>query len=360
MKNKITWISSALLLTVLTLFVWFYPKSDFSESERRVLAPMPELSAESIFSGDFTNGFEEYATDAFPFRDAFRAIKAYTSKYAFNLSDNNGVIVKDGHLTKLDYPMNTPMLDHASERFQFIYDTFLRDANTNVYFSIVPDKNFFLDTLKLDYSALVSYMKEKTPYMNYIDVFPLLSLDDFYRTDSHWRQECIRDTAEHIASEMGADISAEYTENVLDVPFYGVYAGQSAMKVSPDTIKYLTNDILNNVSVTSFDTGRPETSYVYNFEKANGRDPYELFLSGNNALLVVENPAAKEKRELVIFRDSYASSLAPLLVPAYSKITLVDIRYIQSAMIGSFVDFQNSDVLFLYSSSLLNSSLAMK
>lgn len=360
MKNKITWISSALLFAVLTLFVWFYPKSDFSESERRVLAPMPEISAESIFSGDFSNAFEEYATDAFPFRDAFRAIKAYTSKFVFNLSDNNGVIVKDGHLTKLDYPMNTPMLDHASERFQFIYDTFLRDANTNIYFSIVPDKNFFLDTLKLDYSALVSYMKEKTPYMSYIDVFSLLSLDDFYRTDSHWRQECIRDIAEHIASEMGADISAEYTENVLDVPFYGVYAGQSAMNVSPDTIKYLTNDILNNVSVTNFDTGRPETSYVYNFEKANGRDPYELFLSGNNALLVVENPAAKEKRELVIFRDSYASSLAPLLVPAYSKITLVDIRYIQSTMIGSFVDFQNSDVLFLYSSSLLNSSLAMK
>lgn len=360
MKNKITWISSALLLTVLTLFVWFYPKSDFSESERRVLAPMPELSAESIFSGDFASGFEEYATDAFPFRDAFRAVKAYTSKYGFNLSDNNGVIVKDGHLSKLDYPVNTPMLDHAAERFQFIHDTFLRDANTNIYFSIVPDKNFFLDALKLDYSALVSYMKEKTPYMSYIDVFPLLSLEDFYRTDSHWRQECIRDIAEHIASEMGADISAEYTENILDIPFYGVYAGQSAMKVTPDTIKYLTNNILNNVSVTSFDTGRPETSYVYNFEKANGRDPYELFLSGNNALLVVENPAVKETRELVIFRDSYASSLAPLLIPAYSKITLVDIRYIQSAMIGSFVDFQNSDVLFLYSSSLLNSSLAMK
>ncbi len=360
MKNKITWISSALLLTILTLFVWFYPKNDFSESERRVLAPMPALSAESIFSGDFANGFEEYATDAFPFRDVFRSVKAYTSKYVFNLSDNNGVIVKNGHLTKLDYPINTPMLDHAAERFQFIYDTYLRDANTNVYFSIVPDKNFLIDTLKLDYSSLVSYMQKKTPYMRYIDIFPFLSLDDFYRTDSHWRQETIVDIAEHIASEMGADVSVEYTENVLNIPFYGVYAGQSAMNVTPDTIKYLTNDILNNVSVTSFDAGRPENSYVYNFEKANGRDPYELFLSGNNALLVAENPAAKENRELVIFRDSYASSLAPLLIPAYSKVTLVDIRYIQSGMVGSFVDFQNSDVLFLYSSSLLNSSLALK
>ncbi|MBQ8004549.1 MAG: hypothetical protein IJ299_05615 [Oscillospiraceae bacterium] len=313
-----------------------------------------------MFSGDFAAGFEEYATDAFPFRDVFRAAKAYTSKYVFNLSDNNGVIIKDGHLSKLDYPLNTPMLDHAAERFGFIYNAYLKNAGANIYFSIVPDKNIFLDTLKIDYGKLVSYMCEKTPYMNYIDVFPLLSLDDFYRTDSHWRQECIGDIAEHLASQMGADISAEYTENVLDVPFYGVYAGQSAMKTKPDTIKYLTNDILDRCTVTSFDTGKPEAAHMYNMEKANGRDPYELFLSGNNALLVVENPNAKETRELVIFRDSYTSSLAPLLVPAYSKITLVDIRYIQSAMLGNFVNFENADVLFLYSSSLLNSSLAMK
>ncbi len=360
MKNKIISLSSAILLTALTLFVWFYPKSDFSESERRVLAPLPEVSAESIFSGDFAAGFEEYATDAFPFRDAFRSVKAYASEYIFNLSDNNGVIKMNGHLSKLDYPMNTPMLDHAAERFEFIYDAYLRTADANVYFSIVPDKNYFLDTLKIDYSALVSYMRERTPYMSYIDVFPMLALDDYYRTDSHWRQECIGDIAEHIADKMGADISAEYTENVLDVPFWGVYAGQSAMKTEPDTIKYLTNDILDACSVTSFDTGRAENAHMYNMEKASGRDPYELFLSGNNALLVVENPNAKEERELVIFRDSYASSLAPLLVPAYSKITLVDIRYIQSTMLGSFVDFEKSDVLFLYSSSLLNSSLAMK
>jgi hypothetical protein len=87
---------------------------------------------------------------------------------------------------------------------------------------------------------------------------------------------------------------------------------------------------------------------------------YELFLGGNSPLVTIENPNAKEEKELVIFRDSFASSLAPLLIPGYSKISLVDIRYMQSDYVGNFVDFENADVLFLYSPSLLNAASAFK
>ena len=62
----------------------------------------------------------------------------------------------------------------------------------------------------------------------------------------------------------------------------------------------------------------------------------------------------------MIFRDSFTSSLAPLLLETYSKITLVDTRYVQTAMLGYFLDFTNQDVLFIYSTGLLNNSLALK
>ena len=42
------------------------------------------------------------------------------------------------------------------------------------------------------------------------------------------------------------------------------------------------------------------------------------------------------------------------------KITVVDIRYIQSGFVGNFVDFDKGDVLFLYSTTLLNNSMAMR
>ena len=56
----------------------------------------------------------------------------------------------------------------------------------------------------------------------------------------------------------------------------------------------------------------------------------------------------------------FGSSMAPLLVSDYSKVTLVDTRYIAPRLIGNFVDFENADVLFLYSTLILNQSAALK
>ena len=50
------------------LFCLFLPKDRYSESERRMLTPMPVLSAESVWSGRFMSGFEDYAADTFPDR----------------------------------------------------------------------------------------------------------------------------------------------------------------------------------------------------------------------------------------------------------------------------------------------------
>ncbi len=74
----------------------------------------------------------------------------------------------------------------------------------------------------------------------------------------------------------------------------------------------------------------------------------------------MENATAENSRELILFRDSFGSSIAPLLLDGYSKITLVDIRYIHPDLLGKFVDFRGCDVLFLYSSLVLNPDLLGK
>ncbi|MBQ7871482.1 MAG: hypothetical protein IJ357_05025, partial [Oscillospiraceae bacterium] len=65
-------------------------------------------------------------------------------------------------------------------------------------------------------------------------------------------------------------------------------------------------------------------------------------------------------RHLILFRDSFGSSLAPLLLDSYGKITLVDLRYVSSALLDGLVDFTDADVLFLYSTTLLNSGSILK
>ena len=215
---------------------------------------------------------------------------------------------------------------------------------------------------------MIRTMQEKTDYMTYIDLREHLELDDFYTTDTHWKQEKIQDIAALLLDQMGAWESGEspekpnteYEIQQLEQPFYGVYYGQSALPLEPDAISYLTSDLLEQCVVTSYDTGVPVEIPMYDMEKAGGKDPYEMFLSGTRAVLTVENPQAVTEKELIVFRDSFGSSLVPLLMEGYQKITVLDIRYVNSVMLGQLVEFGGQDVLFLYSTMLLNNSLALK
>ena len=85
---------------------------------------------------------------------------------------------------------------------------------------------------------------------------------------------------------------------------------------------------------------------MYDKDKLSSRDLYDVFLSGPVSVLTVENPAANTDKELIVFRDSFGSSMVPLLIPGYAKVTLVDIRYLPADKLGEFVEFGNQDVLF--------------
>lgn len=360
MKDKLTCVLFFGTVFVLAALSVILPRADFSESERRVLASFPEVSAENIFSGKFSADFEEFSTDTFPFRDSFRAIKAFSVKNIFLQSDNNKLISENGHLSKLDYPLNEDMLSHAAGKFSYIYDNFLKGNAADIKLSIIPDKNFYLDTLKYDYSALFSYMQENMPFAEYVDITDKLALSDYYFTDSHWKQEEIVDVANTLLSAFGKGEVGKVQENTLDAPFYGVWCGQAADFSVSDRLTYLTNDVIDSLIVTSFDTGKPVTVDVYDMEKANGRDGYEMFVSGNSSVTTVENPKNRGGGHLVVFRDSFGGAIAPLLAGGYEKVTLVDIRYIPSSAIGSFVDFAGADVLFLYSTGMLNASTGLR
>ena len=364
-RNYILVICMAVVLFGLSFYCWFKPEECFSESERRVLKPFPKLTTETIMNGKFMKEFESYSLDQFPFRDSFRSLKALVSYGLIGRKDNNGIYLAEGHLSKIEYPMQTQMLDHAATRMEEIYNMYLKDTESTCYFSIVPDKNIFLAEengyLSMDYEKLYSYMKEKITFAEFIDIAGLLEKEDYYKTDTHWRQEKIQDVAEHLMAEMSAIPSdTEYEVKELQYPFYGVYCGQSALPVKPDKLYYLESDVLRNCIVTSYDTGKPINTTIYNMEKAKGHDAYEMFLSGTSALQVIENPKAAKEKELIVFRDSFGSSLIPLLVEGYSKITVIDTRYVQSQMLGSLVDFHGQDTLFIYSTIILNNSLALR
>ncbi len=340
------------------------PDGELSTSERRRLAQFPVFSSSTLSSGAFMTNFEKYTLDQFPFRDSFRSLKAMCAYNVFGQSDNNDIYMENGVLAKIEYPMKEGQITGAAEKFNLLNEKFF--GNANLYFAMVPDKNYFMagehGYLSLDYDRLNEiFYSTLSPDFQVIEIADTLTIDDYYRTDTHWNQPDLRETVERIGTAMGfADrLTWDYWEEHIE-NFYGVYAGQSALPVEPDTLTYLTNDVLENCTVTNLETG---STSIYNLNKltdGTSMDNYDIFLDGPAALLTIENPAAKTDRELILFRDSFGSSIAPLFVEAYSKVTVVDLRYLASDYLADFVEIDAQDVLLLYSTTILNTSEMLK
>ena len=172
----------------------------------------------------------------------------------------------------MEYPLNESSLDRAAGRFQYLYDKYLNGSN-RVFLSVIPDKNCFLAResghLSMDYAQLESLMAQKVGFADYISISDLLERDDYYRTDTHWRQERITDVAERLAQAMGVTLTQNYEESVLERDFYGVYCGQSALPLAPESIHYLINDAIRDCTVYDYQNNR--TGTVYDMDREQRR-----------------------------------------------------------------------------------------
>ena len=353
-----------LLWATLTLSGWILPDRDISDAERRPLAKRPEITASSILSGKFMESFEDWSLDQFPLRDGFRTVKSLFHTYVLGQKDNNGIYISQGYAAKQEYPLDEGSVDHALDRFQKVYESYLEPHGSKVWMALVPDKGYYLahqsGHLALDYGAMDAMLREGMPWAEHIDLTGTLELEDYYRTDTHWRQEALPETAAAVCEALGVTAfrPEELTLVPLERPFYGVYYGQAALPMGAETMYILKNDILSECTVYDHETGG--YGQIYDLAAMEARDQYDVFLSGAKSLLTIENPAASTDRELIVFRDSFGSSMVPLLLKDYKTVTLVDIRYVQQGMLGRFLDFHGQDVLFLYSTLVLNNSSTIK
>ena len=357
-------IAVVALWAVLVAVSWFGPKTEISEAERRPLAQLPEITVESLLNGKFMTEFEDYSLDQFPLRDTFRQVKSLFHYYVLGQKDNNDIYIADGFAVKQEYPYNPQSVDHALDRFNYLYEKCLKDSGGRITMTIVPDKGYYLGEnsghLTMDYGAMFAAVADGMPWAEFVDITDTLEAEDYYRTDTHWRQEKILDAAAKLCEALGvtAPRGADYTATALERPFYGVYYGQAALPMKPETMYLLESDLLNSCTVLDWESGKYNP--VYDLTKLESKDLYDVFLSGSRSLLTIENPNASSDRELIVFRDSFGSSIVPLLVQDYARVTLVDIRYIQIDVLERFLEFKGQDVLFLYSTLVLNNSSTIK
>lgn len=351
MKNKV--ITIVFLIIIIGLgFISILAKDNLlSNFERRKLATFPKLDK------DFTTKLDDYLLDQFVFRNKLINLNSFVNRKILNKIDNNDVYVVGDTIYDKTYPLDEKQVTNFTKKVNYIINNYCN--NNNVYYSIIPDKSKFLfhgKYLKLDYNKLYNLVTNNVRG-NYIDIDKNLDIEDYYRTDIHWKQENLSDVVKKIVTTMGKEYKdIDYTKIKYD-NFYGTSYSKAGTNIKPDVLTYLYNEDMENISVKHLEYG---DKYIYDTEKLTSLDSYDVFLSGASSFIEIENKEITDNSTLIIFRDSFASSIIPLLTPYYNKIVVVDLRYIDFNYAKEKLNFENSDVLFLYSTLIINSGDVLK
>ncbi len=337
------------------------PDEDMSFSEKRELEQFDIPTISTVTDGTWFKSFTTYVSDQFAFREGFRTANAYIRTYGLKQEDIGGIYTQGDYIFKSDYPFDKMNVLRFAEKTNEVYEKFIKGKADNYYVSVIPDKTYFdtSDKLKTDAKEVASFFSYSVIGATYIDIFDSLSLESYYKTDTHWSSDKLFPVVDLFAEKMGFAKPEQnsYNENELS-PFYGVYHGQSALNFPSEEIVYLTSVYTESATVENLD--KPEFKEVYDLEEFNSEDSYNIFLSGGTPLTKITSPMSKTEDELVIFRDSFGSSIAPLLLENYRTVTLVDLRYFTSDLLDEYVDFEGKDVLVLYSSLILNSDIILR
>ncbi|MDR1821527.1 MAG: hypothetical protein LBQ91_03715 [Oscillospiraceae bacterium] len=343
-------------------------------SERRPAAKLEELTAASLISGKYTGSFEDFAADSFPFRETMRKLHSRVVFSVFRQTDKGGLYLGESGAGKFQ-EINADEYRKIAAKIQTVADTWLYDMNVRL--CVIPDKSVFAGSWYPGFEpgAAARIFAEALPNMRQLDISGALASGDFYRTDLHWNQARLAPVLAALGSELTGDpwvIDAAQTRTVGE--FSGVYPGQLALPVAPDTATiieapHVTAEYLlgtgSFIPGPVYDDGtgaQYDFAALYNLKTAGEShgflsiDPYNLFLCGPQMIIRLTNAEnAGSGRHLYIFRDSFSSSLAPLIAEysGYETVTLVDLRYINARLLGEFVELvPGSDALFMYGSQI--------
>ena len=109
------------------------PDKDFSELENRNLAKVPELSWETLKTGDFMTDAEEYTADHIVGRDFWVALKAWCERLSGKQENNGAYFAGDALINRVEEPDMDKLIESVGH-----VNKLAENVDVPVYFGIIP------------------------------------------------------------------------------------------------------------------------------------------------------------------------------------------------------------------------------
>ena len=356
--SRIFSIASMGIIVFMMLCVLTIRPMKKSIEENRDLAQKPSFSISDYINGKYSKAYATYISDQFPFRTSLVKNKAKMDLLLGKKEINGVYICKDGYL--MEGFKNEPEKE-MKKKAEAIALLTKKNPGINLSVMLVPNKCEILKNLlpkNAPVDSETKYLDEfkdmlpsNVNFVNLVKNFETnkASTELYFKTDHHWTADGAYKAYTEYMHSLHMEPSPETsfkrglaTNNFLGSLYYKNGGGIGA----PESMYlYLKNDVYPLI-VKYFDGYGTHTT-LYDSEKINGRDPYEVFTSGNHSQIKIRT-AVETDRKLLIFKDSYANAMLPFLINNFAEITVVDLRYYHDKIQDLFSNNEITDILVLY------------
>lgn len=338
------------------------PDTEYSESENRTLAKMPELKAETVLNGEFEADYETYLTDQFVARDAWIGLKTGVERAMLKRESKDIYFADDGYLIEKHtgaFTSDTAELNvRVLGEFAKMYREQFQDRMTVM---VVPNAvDILADKLPpfaspYDEEKYLGSIQKALPEGVWFDTSSVLRAhadeELYYRTDHHWKTLAAFYVYQEWAAQQGfAPVqSSDYDIETVTSDFEGTIQSKLGIDAQKDSIELYKQkeDIFYTVQIGDSE----EVGYsVYDRTALETKSKYDIFFGGNHALVKIKTRAGTGRRILVI-KDSYAHCFVPFLLEEFDEIDMLDIRYYNQKVSELIAAGNYTDLLFLYNAS---------
>ncbi len=333
----------------------FLPEKDFSQNEKRYLQEKPELSFETVISGDFGEKAEKYTADHLPARDFFVTVYAHAERFFGLQSEKKISVGASGRLYERAQRRN----EKAAKANISAINVFSEKINHKVDLMLVPSAGYVLqDDIQGHYDPFIDgelideIYASISDQVHAIDICSLFlntenRFDLYYGTDHHWTSFgafCAYKNYMDILGRQHPELSDYRVEEVEG--FYGTTYSRACFWEHPSEKIELWHSG-GSFTVDLQSEGKHEGLFFY--EKLDNDDKYPVFLGGNHPTSTINNSSSKADGKILVICDSFANCFAGFLADSYEMVTLVDLRYYKSPISELVEAEEYDDVLVLYS-----------
>ena len=326
------------------------PDQTFSDQENRVLAQFPEWSIESMKSGQFADSMEEYASDQFPFRNAWILINNLYERLLMKLEIGGSYVLSD-RLIQQFHTVDDALIQKNVDKINSFSETIGKPVDVLLIptASSIDREHLSSFVNDVDQKALLESISNRFhPTVSLVECYDRLDAskeDVYYATDHHYNAHGAHLVYQSYMDHLNEQ-KADFTFKKVSDGFCGtLYSSSGAYYMPCDEIVRI--DPVNHIDVqVEYEESGVFFDSVYNDEKLNVKDKYTYYLDGNHSIVDITT-SLSDKPSLLVVADSYSHLMAPYLIANFSEIRIVDLRYYR--LVLSEQAQQYDQVLILYS-----------